>query len=334
MRPAPLALLVLAVLSSACDLSAGLDIETPEHEAAVVVRSVLEAGGAVRVRVTTSRDPYGPQPEAGAIVYTPSRMDGRVTVVGPDGEEVLETRPQTCYRVNQSTCNAETGQTVRTRAEPYECGVYQGRAPAEPGQTYTLRVELPGLETAEATVTVPHPPEVVASEQASSPRRRFRFSLADPPGRGDRYALTIFREVDQSRRSVCRVGGTRDTVVALTTPAAYRSRFDTTDPVLVAAARGAAAIPFMTFPDDAFDGQTRVFDIEAALDGEREFDTGAVRIQVSSISPVLYDAFQILNFNVDTNPFAEPQNLPLNVNSGFGRVGAVAVTEVRVERSP
>jgi len=43
----------------------------------------------------------------------------------------------------------------------------------------------------------------------------------------------------------------------------------------------------------------------------------------------LYDAYQITNFELDDNPFAEPADLPLNVEGGYGRVGAVATTEIR-----
>ena len=69
--------------------------------------------------------------------------------------------------------------------------------------------------------------------------------------------------------------------------------------------------------------------IEATPRGTHPGDTGAIRVQVTAMTAELYDAYQITNFEVDVNPFAEPADLPINVLGGYGRVGAVAVTEVR-----
>ncbi|WP_420455599.1 DUF4249 family protein [Rubrivirga sp.] len=326
--PALLALLTLA----GCDVSTTLDIETPPYQAEVVVRSVLAADGVAEVRLSVSRDPYAVDPAGEGLVARPSRVDGRVVLLR-DGVEVetLRASGRTCYRASTATCNAETGQVERSDEDPFECGSYRGAVRLEAGATYTVRAEVPGLAPAEATVTVPDAPTVEATEEAGAGGlRRFRVRLTDPPGRGHRYGLTIHRELDRYTASLCRVGGPVDTLVVLTRPQVYRSDFSTTDPVLVTGAREAgSSIHFVTFPDDAFDGRARDFVLDAAPRGSHSGDTGAVRVQVTAMTAELYDAYQITNFELDENPFAEPADLPLNVVGGYGRVGAVAVREVR-----
>ncbi len=326
--PALLALLALA----GCDVSTALDIETPPYQAAVVIRSVLEAGGVAQVRLSVSRDPYAVDPAGEGLVARPTRSDGRVVLLR-DGVEVetLRASERTCYQASTAACNAETGQVDRTDEGPFECGSHKGSVRLDAGATYTIRAEVPGLEPAEATVAVPDAPTVEATEEGGAAgRRRFRVRLTDPPGRGHRYGLTIYRELDRYTTSLCRAGGPVDTLVVLTRPQAYRSDFSTTDPVLVTGAREAgSSIHFVTFPDDAFDGRARDFVIDAAPRGSHPGDTGAVRVQVTTMTAALYDAYQITNFELDENPFAEPADLPLNVVGGYGRVGAVAVREVR-----
>ena len=323
-----LALLVLA----GCDLSSSLDIETPPYEAGVVARSVLAAGQPAQVRLSVSRDPYAVDSAGTGLVQRPSRVDGRVVLLR-DGVEVEELRSisWTCYRTTTGGCNAETGLGEQTRSGPFECGMYRSAGPVEPGDRIELRTELPDLPPASAYVTVPAAPVVEATAtDLPDGRRRFAVRLTDPPGLGDRYGLNITREYDRVTRSECRVGGRADTVVALARPASYRSNFSTSDPILVTGAREAgSSIHFVTFPDDAFDGRTREFVIEATATGGHEFDTGAVVVQVTAMTAELYDAYQITNFELDENPFAEPADLPLNVEGGYGRVGAVATTEIR-----
>ncbi len=325
------ALLVVLGLAG-CDFSTSLDIETPPYQPGVVVRSVLEAGGVARVRLSVSRDPYQVDPAGAGLAARPSRVDGRVVLLR-DGAEVeeLEVSEQTCYQASAVSCNAGTGQNERTDVGPFECGSYRGRVRLEAGATYTVRAEVPGLAPAHATVTVPAAPTIEAVEDAGADGlRRFRVRLSDPPGPGHRYGLTIYREFDRTTQAQCRVGGRVDTLVVFDRPRAYRSDFSTTDPVLVTGAREAgSSIHFVTFPDDSFDGRTRDFAIEATPRGSHPGDTGAVTVQVTSMTAELFDAYQITNFELDENPFAEPTDLPLNVFGGYGRVGAVAVTEVR-----
>ena len=329
--PLALRLAALALVLGACDVAPALDIETPPYQEAVVVRAVLSGGQPARVRLSVTRDPYVPQDGPAGFGTRPSRIDGAVTL-WRDGRLVdeLAVDDHTCYETSTAVCNAATGEYDRTREGPFECGDYRGSVPMEPGATYVVRAELPGLPPAEGEVVVPLAPALdVVSAEGTAPRR-LRVRLTDPAGPGDRYALTVYREVDRTPSSVCAVGGLRDTVY-VHGPRPQRTRFASSDPVLVTGARDAGgSLSFVTFPDDAFDGQGRTFELEAPAVEDPDRDTGAFRVEVSALSLVLYDAFQVLTFDLDENPFAEPIDLPLNVSGGYGRLGAVSTTTVRL----
>jgi hypothetical protein len=105
--------------------------------------------------------------------------------------------------------------------------------------------------------------------------------------------------------------------------------------VLLAGAREPGdALQFVTFTDDTFDGGFHEFtlDVPTVDPASSALPTGRLTVQVAVISDVLYDAFQITYFSLgDYNPFAEPINLPSNVDGGYGRVGAVAISEVTLD---
>lgn len=308
-------------LVAGCDFSSSLDIETPEFQEAAILRSVLTAGEPVLARASVSRDPY--TAIAQRFAERPTRLDAVVTL-WRDGVlvEELQPRSQTCYESRTSTCNIETGERESTASGPFECGSHRGTVPIEAGATYTLRAELPGLPDAQATVAVPAYPDA---------RGGLIFDLSDPSGLGDRYALELQGEYDRYPASVCAVGGSRDTTIVLGASFPYGAAFTTDDTVLRTAARETgASISFAAFPDDAFDGRARSFAI-ARDPGSRRFgDSGGQRIRVSALSAVLYDTYVLVQFDPDDNPFAEPADLPSNVEGGYGRVGAVATTELRI----
>jgi len=323
----------LAVLSApGCDFTPTLDIETPPYAPGLVVRSVLAAGQMPTVRVSVSRDPYGPTPTDGAPPpsVTP---EGVVVTLLRDGAvvETLAPRAQTCYGSQTSTCNASTGQTETVRNDPYRCDAFVGQMPVEAGATYTLRATLDGLPPAEATVTVPVRPTItVEGGAASDPaRRRVRVHLPDLPGAASRFSFALQREFSSYRTSVCRVGGPRDTTITLANPARTGTDFTTDDAVLLAGAREPSGIlRFVTFTDATFEGGTFSFDVDAAAEVSGLVSTGRFTVQVAALSQELYDAYELTAFALgDDNPFAEPVNLPSNVVGGYGRVGAAAVVE-------
>ena len=325
-------LAALVAFAAACDFSPTLDIETPAHEPAVVLRAVLSAGEPLTVRVSESRDPFVEGERA--FGAAPTRIDGRLTLVREGGAaEVLGALPQTCIEGRQTACDPATGRTVVVEeGRAFECGRYQGAVPVEAGATYTLRAEVPGLPPAEATVTVPPRPDVsVEAASGVVGARALRVRLRDAPG-PSWYGLTVLHEVDRFQTSVCRRGGVRDTTVLLPSPWVTRVRFATDDAVLLAASRSTgAAVEFAAFDDGTFADAARTFAVESpppAAFGA----TGAVRVEVAALSREVYDAYQITTTVLDEdNPFAEPVDLPSNVVGGFGRVGAVARTVVAVQ---
>lgn len=328
-------LVSVALAIGACDLSTPLDIETPPFEPSVSMRAVLSAGEPPRVRVGVSRDPFGPVGDAQtSVASAPTHLDARVTLLR-DGQpvEVLEARSQTCYRSQRRTCNATTGEWEVEREEAFECGFFTGQERIRAGVTYTIRAEVPGAPDATATVTVPEPPQVSLHEEASpdADTRRLRFRLLD--GANARYGLALFREYDAYDTTVCAVGGERDTTLELSQPRRYLSHFSTREAVLRAHTQEAVDFfQFVTFSDETFRGQEASFVIETEVAGRTQVrPTGRLTIQVSALSPLLFDAHQVTATAVEENPFAEPLSLPTNVEGGFGRVGAVAVSEASVE---
>ena len=326
----PLAALAAAlVAASGCDFTPTLDIETPEHEAGAVVRAVLAADSVAVVRVGRSHDPYGRRVRYGGPEETPQAT---VTLLR-DGQpvETLALRSEPC----QGGFYYE-GPELEER----ECGPYVGAVPVEAGGTYTVRVEIAGLPTAEGTVTVPARPQIEVEEEptAETEPRRFRVRLTDAPGAGGRYGLALLqaetypdRECDPPDYEVC-----RDVVRTQQ----YPISFDTSNPVLISAARevpGDVGLRFVAFSDQTFDGQTFTFEIEEGegyfcciegAGGGSDLPTRALIVQVAALSETVYDAHQISRFSLgDDNPFAEPADLPSNVTGGYGVVGAVAVAE-------
>jgi len=327
-------LAAFALLAAAgCDFTPALDIETPPFEPAVVMRAVLLAGRPATVRLSVSGDPYA-APVADVDRIPSATPAGAVVTLLRDGRpvETLTARPQTCHVSIRSTCNAQTGRVDTEATGPYECGAFGGAVAIEPGATYTVRAEVPGLPVAEATVTVPLVPELVAAEEAGDAEtRRFRVRVRDLPGAGTRFGLTLFREFGAYTASVCRVGGPRDTLFTTGgAPSRYQTRFATGDPLLLADAREpAASLPFATFSDATFEGGEAALSIQTdAVGTSNVVPTGGFHVQVAALSPTLYEAYQASSVTFgEENPFAEPSDLPGNVVGGYGLVGAVSFAE-------
>ena len=331
-----LAALVLAtalpVALAACDFTPALDIDVPEHEARAVIRAVLAADSVAVVRVGVSEDPYG----ARRTYDRSATLAARVTLLREGGVvEVLAVRSERCDDFG------------REGRPTYECGPYAGTVPVEAGATYTVRVEVDGLPPAEGTVTVPHRPTVTVEEvtaegdPAALPEpRRFRVRIADAAGPGDRYGFGLVRSyASYTTETVCDGAGTcRDTVTGGPSPVRPPLPFRTSDPVLLAATRQIPGdeVRLATFTDQTFDGAAFSFEVEVDDyyygdydDGAFAVDYGPLTVQVAALSASVYDAYQVGAFSLgDDNPFAEPANLPSNVEGGYGVVGAVALAEV------
>lgn len=312
-----LAVAALALALGACDFTPVLDIETPAYEPVAVLQAVLAADSVATVWVSESRDPYGRSAPARERAATVTLLrDGRpVDVLAPGDRCPDYDRPP----------NPETG-----LFETVPCGPHRGAVPVEAGGTYTVRAEVEGLPDVEGTVTVPARPSLAVVEEASADERerRFRVTLTDPAGRGDRYALSVLRTyVTQS----CGDEGCVEFEAQR-----FPTTFTTNDPTLLAAARDVFdnGLRFVTFPDETFDGDARSFVVMTSQERYSYGDSGqgALTVQLAALVEDVYDIYQITYFGGgDDNPFAEPVNLPSNVVGGYGLVGAVSVAEVAFE---
>ncbi len=336
-RPFSVLLACLAgVWLAGCDVGASVDLDTPAYEPGVAVRATLAAGAAPTVRLSLSRDPYGPMPAGDLPSATPA---GASVTLWRDGRlvETLTARPQTCYTRRESRCNPETGQPELIAEEgAYPCGAFGGTLPVEAGGTYTVRAEVPSYAPVEATVAVPVAASVTAIETAGpdAETRRLRVDVADPPDAGTRYGLVVFRAFDRIDTQICAVGGPRDTTLVLGYTARSGTRFTSADPVLTA--DGAAppdGFRLATFTDATFAGGRATLTVDVPRTSTQTtlgFNGGLV-VQVAVLSEALYDAYQTTGtLPLGDNPFAEPANLPSNVTGGYGRLGAVALAEAAV----
>ena len=328
---APTRLLGAALLLAAaagCDFTPTLDVETPDYEAGLALRSFLVADSVAAVWVSGSWDPYEGRSygdpsadlvEADVALY----RDGQLV-------ERLTARRDSCVDPTQPP--VPPGGTVRT----VPCGPYAGTVPIEAGATYTVRAEADGWEPVEATATVPVRPDVRIVEEAVGPaeRRRFRVELRDPSGAGDLYGLSLYRWSQIYYESGCDETGCRDTTYVVETGDRFATSYETSDPVLIAGAREFDDdVSFASFSDDAFDGRTKTFTISPSANYAFSGGTdGRLTVQLAALSADLYDAYQIATFSGgDDNPFAEPINRPSNVEGGYGIVGGLALAEVTFE---
>ena len=315
------AALLLAAVAAGCDFTPTLDVETPAFVPGVALRGFLVADSVAVLDVDQAWSPYEGYPQDGPVY-------GRATVItilrdGAVVERITERRDR-CVDLGQPP--VPPGGEIET----YPCGPYAGTVPIEAGATYTLQVEAEGLPPAEATVSVPRRPTLeVTEEEGSLGERRFRVRITDPAGAGDRYGFAFLRTYTYTTVSCA----PQQECVETTETRRYPLYFETSDPVLLsAAAEIDGDIAFVTFTDETFDGQTKTFTASAsrAYPGKEPRDT--VTVQLAALSGDVYDTYRIEYFSGgDDNPFAEPINLPSNVEGGYGLVGGLTLAEVTFE---
>ncbi|PAP75239.1 DUF4249 domain-containing protein [Rubrivirga marina] len=324
------ALLFALFAVAGCDFTPALDIETPPYEAGLVVRSVLVADSVALVRVGESWDPYEGRDLRNYQYGSSQQASGdAVVTLFRDGQfvERLALRPDSCEAYGLPP-DPETG-----FAPTFPCGPYAGTVPIEAGATYTIRAEAEGLPPAEGTVTVPRRPTLAVVEEPTAPNadRRLRVTIGDPGGPGDLYGLSLLRSTVSTRSTTCVNGVCTDSTYVIRRDSRALTSFDTSDPVVLAAAREVAnsGISIATFPDETFDGRSKSFVITPSSNYAQEDTDGALVVQLAALSGDVYDIYQIVSFSGGgDNPFAEPINLPSNVEGGYGLVGALALAEV------
>ena len=338
--PLRLAFLLPLVALAACDFTPTLDIDLPEHERATVINAVLAVDSVATVRLGVSSDPYTSQPQY-TYYGAPQTDPNAVVTLLRDGQPVerLRVRPLQC-----ESYDYRTGQN-----RVYECGPFVGTVPLEEGATYTVRAEVPGLPTAEGTVTMPRRPSVSVDEieRGENERRRFRVRVTDPPGQGNRYGVALlagpYRYASQTCDYATNPPTCRDTTVV---QPRQLVGFSSADPTLLAASRDLDlennTFRFVTVDDNAFDGQTWTFTMTESYgfyygyERARGGEGPRVTVQIAGLSGDVYDAYQIATFGGqgEDNPFVEPINLPSNVTGGYGLVGGIALAEVSFEAPP
>lgn len=325
-------LVALAALVAGCDFTPTLDIDTPAHDARAVVRTILVADSVAIVRVTRSLDPYASNPD-GAVS---TAADAVVTLARGDGTtDTLVLRPDGCPSDGSYEYDPVTGRFVFI-SQGTRCGAFVGTRPLVPGETVTLRVAVPGLPPAEATVTIPSRPDLAVSEAtagADGPRLLdLRFS--DPPAQPNRYYTSVLSPVGGFRSTGCVNGVCTDTSGVNILDRPYPIPVTTTDPVLsVDNVFDSGGRSFFVFTDDTFDGQARAVRLSTRARTGSVQDAIAnapLTVRLTALTPALYEAYRqsrALAIARDL-PFAEPANGTSNVTGGYGFVGAATVSEV------
>jgi len=319
------AVLLLASLVAGCDFTLTLDVDTPDYERGLVLRSFLVADSVAAAWVGKSWNPYEGHsywPDPPLPVDVALYRDGQLV-------ERLTARRDSCADPTQQS--VPEGGEVRF----VPCGPYVGTVPIEAGATYTIRAEAEDWDPVEATVTVPLRPDVTIVEEAVGPSesRRFRIQIRDRIGTGDLYGLSLYRLKEIHREWSCEERVCRDTTYIMEATSRVATSYQTSDPILIAAARAFDnGISFASFSDDTFDARTQTFTISPSDYYVSQVTDGRLVVQVAALSDDVYDAYQIANFSGgDDNPFVEPINLPSNVTGGYGLVGALALAEVTFE---
>ena len=209
----------------------------------------------------------------------------------------------------------------------------QGFRP-QPGQSYTLRASLPGLETAESTLTMPaapviesasYEPRTVPGPNSGEYKGRLNVALRDDPN-ATNYYLAFARLLDRQGQ-----------------PSAYGSLFVNYDSQSSAVSIGQFQLSspgqgysIYPFADTNVNGQ------RIALATDVRFynycsqpgcpQPGFIEVTVSSITKDAYDFYLSRRryYDSDGNPFAEPAPLASNVRPGYGLFGGAADVTYRI----
>lgn len=211
----------------------------------------------------------------------------------------------------------------------------------QPGQTYTLRATLPGLETAESTLTMPLPATVEAGSYAPSLaefpgsfRGRLTLTLRDDPATAN-YYLVYARVLDpQGQPGPWSPVGidyqSQDQDISL-------GQFQLSDP------RSSSSRDLLPFADTGLNGQRLTLNSNVRFYVQRSCGTspdpancpppGFLEVHVSSITKQAYDFYLSRRRYQDSNenPFAEPAPLASNVRKGYGLFGGATDVRYRIQ---
>jgi hypothetical protein len=207
----------------------------------------------------------------------------------------------------------------------------------QPGQPYTLRASLPGLETAESTLTLPTAPtiESVAFEKRGSTNYggatgRLTVTVRDDAG-ADNYYLVFARVLDAQGQPFpygsLQLDDDDDSGISI-------------DQFQLSSAQqqyNLGAFGIRPYADTNHNGE------RLTLNADVRYNTGCfsqgpcpsqafVEVTVSSLTADAYN-FYLSNrryYDSDGNPFAEPAPLAGNVRQGYGLFGGATNATYRV----
>ncbi|UYZ61523.1 DUF4249 domain-containing protein [Hymenobacter weizhouensis] len=201
----------------------------------------------------------------------------------------------------------------------------------QPGQTYTLRASLPGLESVASTLTLPAQPQlesVTFTRRAPDPndpdevRGRLALTLTDPAASTDYYLVQAELLDAQGQR--------------ITTLYADEDDADFRVGAFQLSNLGRNVYDLNPYADTDVNG--RRFTLSSNVSsyyscfGSTCAPPAYVQVTVLSLTPDLYRFIQSQRRYEETqeNPFAEPAPLHSNIRTGYGIFGGAASTRYRV----
>ena len=205
----------------------------------------------------------------------------------------------------------------------------------QPGQTYTLRAAVPGLEKAESTLTMPQPPVIESATYtprapggttpSDSFEGRLTLVVRDDPNTANyylAYAHILNQNGQPGGRSALDVDyGGEDNGIDI-------AQFQLSDPQ--------QKYTLAPFADTGVNGKRISLTADVRFYGECPRGNcpppGYIEVYVSSITPEAYNFYLSRRryFESDGSPFAEPASLISNIRPGYGLFGGAADATYRI----
>ncbi|GAA4004292.1 hypothetical protein GCM10022408_15030 [Hymenobacter fastidiosus] len=309
------ALLLLAALPG-CDTA--VDLPEPPHTPRIALTYTLSNTAPAMLFVSSSQRIFETRPLSGRDDATVEIRDGQGTVV-------------------------ERFRSVGSGPNQFGPGSYEPilGLRGQPGQTYTLRAAVPGLETAESTLTMPLPPVIESAaftprandpnSQTNLTRGRLQITVADN-GRTTDYYLAFARVLDKQGNpgnwsSVVLDGSSEGDDFAV-------DRFQ------LSSGNSYGGYGIYPYPDTNVNGQRVSLNSNVSFYSQLFCDpnqsscpeAGYLEVSVQSITADTYNFYQSQRRYVDGggSPFAEPAPLASNIRPGYGLFGGAAEASYRV----
>ena len=270
------------VLAPACEKI--IDIDIPDSERKIVVNGILSPHAGVTVNLSKSltvleEDRLDLLPGATVKIFEEEQLIGQLTgVIGGD------------YAL-------------------------PGFSP-QPGKSYRLTADYPGLASVEAHTTVPAVVEMkscdtlVVTSEWGYRDYRLKVSLEDPKGIQNYYGLSVFityEEMDYANK---------DSTTRVVTRLIYI--YSDSDMFLQDESHDFGGKVFFT--DELFDGQAKSVEVSLYDYVFSQADSVQIDVHLEQLDPALYkyalsnEAYQEAHYN----PFAEPVQVYNNITGGFG----------------